>query len=270
MWDIKSKFTMKGKYGILYVAMNAASKHRQALNFVLHKSEKPFASCSHSYEFNRAEMSGRDIILKMDPSETLYFTSSTGLYSDKKFVQIGLFNIAEFMHSDPVVFSVARNSSLSGAVNPVIYNIILENDCSHYDILSNRFTVPSSGIYFFSFSVGITGGQQVECTMYVNNLPFTSIIHNSTIHNHTDVFGRAIMIHLNEADKIHIVNKGVARSSQLLETSFSGFKYDPYHGNMVGNFIIVIVFKMQHTVELKQNWLKWSQANFFFHVNQAL
>ena len=239
MWDSDTrKFTMKGEQGVFYVAMDAATLNGNTLNFVLMKSNQPFTSCSHTYTSNSVDSTGRDIILRMNASETLHLVSGTGLFSNNNaYTNIAIFNIAELMSSDkdPVVFSVAKNSMLGGTANPVIFNHILFNDYSHYDVSTNKFTAPSSGIYFFSLSVGVAYQIQVEFVLYVNDEPFTSITRESTAHTGTDVIGRSIMMYLNESDTVHVVNKEnkVAWSSQLLETSFAGFKYEPAHDNKV-------------------------------------
>ena len=240
MWDSDThKFTMKAEQGVFYVAMDAGVMYGESLNFVLMKSNQTFASCSHTYRVSSVgDSTGRDIIFRVNESETLHFTSSTGLYSDSDaYTNIAIFNIAELMSSDndPVIFSVARNSMLWGYVNPVTFNQILFNDYSHYDVSTNKFTAPSSGIYFFSLSVGVANQIPVEFILYVNDEPFTSIIHESTAHTGTDVIGRSIMMYLNESDTVHVVNSEdkIAYSSKLLETSFAGFKYEPAQGNKV-------------------------------------
>ena len=241
MWDPNThKFTMKAEVGVFYVAMDAGVIAGEPMNFVLMKSNKPFATCSHTYTVSGVtDSTGRDIILRINESETLHFTSSTGLYSNSwgTFINIAIFNIADLMSfdNDPVVFSVARNPILGGNVNPVPFNQILVNDYSHYDVSTNKFTAPSSGIYFFTFSSGVSGGLPVELMLYVNDVPFTSIIRESTARTGTDVIGRSIMMNLNKSDTVHIGNKRntLVYSSQLLETSFAGFKYEPFHQNKV-------------------------------------
>ena len=242
MWDFNTdKFTMKAAQGVFYVAMDAAEREREKLNFVLKKSNLPFASCSptHTTSYSvEGDSTGRDVILRVNSSETLHFTSNTGLYSSLNvYINIAIFNIAELMSSDNgnVVFSVARNSLIGRTANPVPFNQILVNDYSHYDVSTNKFTAPSSGIYFFTFSTGVTGGIPVEFMMYVNDVPFTSIIRKSSTRKGTDVIGRSIMMYLNTSDTVHIANKKdkVSWSSKLLETSFAGFKYDPAIGNKV-------------------------------------
>ena len=230
---------MKAEQGVFYVAMTGGVIGGKALNFVLMKSNQPFTSCSHTHtvSFN-TDSTGRDIILRLNESETLHFTSSTGLYSDGNvYTNIAIFNIAELMssHNDPVVFSVSRNSLLGGDMNPVIFNQILFNDNSHFNVSTNKFTAPSSGIYFFTLSVGVTGGLPVEFMLYINDVPFTSIIRESTARKGTDVIGRSILMNLNKSDTVYVVNSEdkVAWSSMLLQTSFAGFKYEPAYGNKV-------------------------------------
>ena len=223
--------------GLFYVAMNAGVRSGYALNFVLQKSNQEFASCSHSYT-SSFDMTGRDVIQRLDLSETIHFSTSTGLHSDSLVHNdISIFNIGELMtnDSDPVIFSVARDSMLYGAADPVTFNVILENEFSHYDESGHKFTAPSNGIYFFTFSVGTTDGLTVEFVMYINGQPFTSIIRESTARTGTDVIGRSIMTFLNAGDTVHMANAvdRVAWSTKLLETSFAGFKCEPPHDSPV-------------------------------------
>ena len=239
MWNSEiHQFTMSKKDGIFFVTIGGANIHQKSLNFVLVKSDKPFASSSHSYTSNTPETTNRDIVLRLKRSDTLHFSSTTGLFSSiPRLFNIAIFNIGELMSSsnEPVVFSVARTSYISGIADPVPFNQILVNDYLHYNVTSNKFTAPSPGLYFFTLSVGISGGLAVQFVLYVNDQNFTSIIRNSTSHTGTDVIGRSIMAYLNAGDTVHIVNmeNKVAWSSELLETSFSGFKYQPVYAERV-------------------------------------
>ena len=240
MWNNNThNFTMTASQGIFYVAMAAGSYFQKPLDFLLQKSNHPFASCSDSHIASaHYEVMGRDIILKLNSAETLHYSSSSGYFSNWQLqTSIGIFSIpGQIMSSDvdPVVFSVARNSSLSEIMNPVPFNQILVNDYSHYDVSTNKFTALSSGIYFFTFSVGAEAFMPVKLVLYVNDVPFTSIIRESTSHNGTDVIGRSIMMLLEMSDTVHVAKEDDGSwYSDLLETSFTGFKYDPPDGNKV-------------------------------------
>ena len=240
MWNNNThSFIMSASQGIFFVAMTAGSYAYKPLDFLLQKSSHPFASCGDSHiAIAHYEVTVNDIILKLSSAETLHFSSSSGYISTWQLqTSIGIFNIpGQIMSSDgdPVVFSVARNSSLSNTMNPVPFNKILVNDYSHYDVSSNKFTTPSSGIYFFTFSVGVEAFMPVKLVLYVNDVPFTSIIRESTSHNGTDVIGRSIMMLLEMSDTVHVAKEDSENwYSDQLKTSFTGFKYEPAVGNKV-------------------------------------
>ena len=212
MWnETTHTLTMKAVQGLFYVAMATTSFYQKPLNFILQKSGQPFASCSDTYIMEAiTDESGRDVILKVSSSETLHFSSSTELVGYEGATSIGIFNILELMtyNNDPVAFSVARDTSFSDTVNPVPFNQILFNDNSHYDVSTNKFTAPSSGFYFFTFSVGVQAFMPVKFVLYVNDVPFTSIIRESTSHNGTDVIGRSIMMLLEMSDTRSCCQRG--------------------------------------------------------------
>ena len=117
MWNTsKHKFTMKAMQGVFYVAMDAGPISGRSLNFVLRRSNQHVASCSHTFVNSwNADSVGRDVILKVNLSDSLHFSSSTGLYSDSAvYNNMAIFNIGELMTTDkdPVIFSVALMDSL--------------------------------------------------------------------------------------------------------------------------------------------------------------
>ena len=239
MWDNTTdahKFTMEKGKGIFYVALVSAANPSSAVDFVLQKSNMPFASCNQlDSSLMKLDPVGRDVILNVKSSETLHFSSNTGFSSNPiGYTNIAIFNIASL---STVFFSVARNSILSAFANPVTFNKILVNDNFHFNVSTNKFTAPSSGVYYFTFTVGVEAHQPAEFLLYVNDEPFTSITRQYTDHAGTDVIGRSIMMNLNASDTVHVVNKNskVAWSSDLLETSFAGFKYEPTQSNKVRN-----------------------------------
>ena len=87
----------------------------------------------------------------------------------------------------------------------------------------------------FSFSIGLIAAGTVRFTLYKNDEPLVNIFCESTTHTGTDTIGRSVMMEIEEEDFLHIGNPAgyTARSSELKETSFCGFKYEPKHCNPV-------------------------------------
>ena len=139
------------------------------------------------------------------------------------------------MLDETAAFCVASNHTISGYRKPVPFNTYLYNAGRYYNPLNHTHTAPSDGIYYFSFSVGLNAHREAEFVMYKNNEAYVNIIRRSTTHNGTDTIGRSVMMRLNLGDMIFIVNEAgrTARSSGMMETSFSGFKYQPKHRNMI-------------------------------------
>ena len=156
-------------------------------------------------------------------------------WTDIGITSVTAFSVSHRMVDSLVAFSVAREESLSGFVAPFTFDTFLYLDGFHYDPFSHRFTAPSDGIYFFSFSVSLDAGKTAEFILYKNLEPFAGIVRRSTSHRGTDTIGRSIMMNLEEGDIIYMVNEAgqTARSSAMKETSFSGFKYEPRHRNSV-------------------------------------
>ena len=150
------------------------------------------------------------------------------------------------MVDEMVAFSVARETTFSGSINPVQFDVTLYNEGFHYDDISHSFIAPSAGVYYFSYSLGLIAGGRARLTLYKNDEPFVNILRESTTHTGTDTIGRSVMMELNEYDTVHIGNPDgyTARSSELKETSFCGFKYEPKHGNQVTHFFH-LKFRMQ-------------------------
>jgi hypothetical protein len=132
------------------------------------------------------------------------------------------------MGFDPVAFSVARDTDTSGSANPLPFNIDIQNDKQYFNKATNKFMAPSSGTYYFSFSVGVMAGRGVDLILYKNNQAFVNIYRTSTSHNGVDTMSRSILMSLTRGDFVYLVNNNKPiRSSSSLETSFSGFKYQP-------------------------------------------
>ena len=182
-----------------------------------------------------ADTTSRDLIVGLSAPDSVYVSSGYQTFSDwYYYTSLSLFSICGTMKEPPVAFSVARDSPTYGFLDPVTFNVHIVNEGFHFD-RSHRFTAPSDGVYYFSISVGLSSGRTANLTLYKNNKPLANILRLSTAHNGSDTLSRSIMTSLKKDDTIHVVNQENRDvwSSSSLETSFSGFLYEPANGYSV-------------------------------------
>ena len=187
---------------------------------------------------NNIDAIGRDAITPLYAADTVHVSNGYRVYGDSRnYIEtsVTIFSISNSMVDEMVAFSVARVDSFSGLANPVQFFQSLYNVGEHYNDYIHTFIAPSSGVYYFSYSVGLIAGGKANFTLYKDGEPYVNILRESTTHTGTDTMGRSVMMELEEFQTVHIGNPAgyTARSSSLKETSFCGFKYEPKHGNQV-------------------------------------
>ena len=235
--DTTSVFTIYESLGLYFIGLSVSPHTNRQVDYTMVLSGQRYAGITGTSTFNNnVDVIGRDVITPLYAADTVHVSNGYRVYSLPNHfdTSITIFSISNSM-DDMVAFSVAREDTLSGSSNPVTFAVSLYNAGYHYDELSHVFTAPSSGVYFFSFSLGLVTGGRANFILYKNDEPFVNILRASTAQTGTDTIGRSVMMELDLFDTVHIANPVgyTARSSELKETSFSGFKYEPKHGNQV-------------------------------------
>ena len=220
-------------------------------DFRLVRSGQSFAGITRTSTFhNHTDTIGRELIAQFYADETVHVLNNYDVlgYDNGYETSISMFSISDSMMDEMVAFSVATHSSSTSidSAAPVQFNELLYDDGYNYDFFSHEFSAPSDGVYYFSFSVGLIGGGMANFILQKNNEPFATIIRESTSHNGTDTIGRSVMMVLEESDRVNIVNTVglTARSSELKETSFCSFKYEPKSQDRVSSFLL-FTFKLE-------------------------
>ena len=247
-WDSNTnKFTMVAIRGLYFVSLGLGVEARVPIKYSLMKNNIRVASITRtSAAHSGADTTSRDLIMKLSEADSVHVSSDYAVHSIYyHYTYLCLLSITDAMKDFPVAFSVARDSSTSGLLNPVPFNIQLVNEGYHFHS-NHTFTAPSDGIYYFSISVGLTAGSSANFTLYKNDEPLANILRLATNHNGSDTIGRSIMIPLQREDTVHVVNQEnrVAWSSPDLETSFSGFLYEPALDHAVSFIIVSLNFQL--------------------------
>ena len=220
------------------MGLSAAVVGYNQADFTMVLSGQRYAGITrNSTAHNHIELIGRDVITPLYAAETVHVSNGYQVYGYSSDIDtsINIFSISNSMVDNIVAFSVARLDSFSGAINPVQFTTALYNAGNHYNDYIHAFIAPSAGVYFFSFSLGLIAGGKANFTLYRDGEPIANILRESTSHTGTDTIGRSVMIELEPYTTVHIGNHAgyTARSSELKETSFMGFRYEPKHGNQV-------------------------------------
>ena len=235
-WDSNTnKFVMAAIRGLYFVSLGLGVEARVPIKYSLMKNNSRVASITRTSTAHRgSDTTSRDLIMELSAPDSVYVSSSYSVRGFNGYTNVCLFSNTDAMKDFPVAFSVARDSSTSGLLDPVPFNVELVNEGFHYG-QSHTFTAPSDGIYYFSLSVGLSAGNTANFTLYKNDEPLANILRLATNHIGYDTIGRSIMISLQREDTVHVVNQEnrVAWSSPDLETSFSGFLYEPAHDHAV-------------------------------------
>ena len=242
-------FNVAEAQGLYFVGLSVSAPGATRVNYTLVLSGQHFGGITRTSTAHGADdQLGHDFLIHMFAADAFHVSSQYPVYAGSTVAvklanSLSVFSLSYRMVDNLVAFSVAREESLSGSAAPFPFTTYLYLDGLYYDPLSHTFTAPSSGIYFFSFSVGLDAGKTTEFILYKNLEPFAGIVCRSTSHRGTDTIGRSIMMNLEEGDIIYMVNEAgqTARSSTMKETSFSGFKYEPRHGNPVSVIYLHII-----------------------------
>ena len=240
-WNYTSSiFTTAESYGLYLVGLSVGVQSGNEVDFAMVLSGQRHSGMTRTSKANTfLNIIARDVIVPLYAADTVHVSSRHEVYGLLSYMDtsITIFSISNSMANNLVAFSVARETTFSGSAYPVQFDVTLYNPEFYYDDTTHTFTAPSAGVYFFSFSLGLIAGGVARLTLHKNGEPLFNILRTSTIQTGTDTIGRSVMMELEQHDTVYISNPDgfTVRSSELKETSFSGFNYQPRHGNMVSS-----------------------------------
>ena len=234
-----SVLTVLESSGLYFVGLSIASS--TDCIYTMHVSQTAEAGITRTRR-PAVDMIGRDAIIQLYAGDTLHVSLDGEAWGSRGNLQTSItaFSISASMSNPTVAFSVARVDTVSGSLNPFPFDQVIYNNGFHYNMFQHSFIAPSSGVYYFSFSIGTEESATADFALYKNDDIFAKITRQATNLRSLDTIGRSVMMTLVEGDEIHIGNAAgqTARSTALKETSFSGFKYDPSHRNQVSLYKI--------------------------------
>ena len=231
--NASSTFTLTESLGVYFVGYSAKPYSDSPINYnlVVHGQTHSGVKHTSSYAYNTI---GRELIIQLVSANSLQ-VSSTSRYvisGSSLETSITIYSLSDSMTkpNNTVAFSVFREDTLCGWADPVSFeHVLYQSETSYFDMDRQRFEAPSSGIYYFTYSLGLVATGTANLALYKNDEEIVTALRTATSIGGDDTMGRSVLIHLDKGDTVRLVNDvaKTARSSSLKETSFSGFKYEP-------------------------------------------
>ena len=124
------------------------------------------------------------------------------------------------------MFFVGRSSVYDGEPDVVDFDISVTDRRGDFDIISDTFVAPSSGIYFFALSCGVR--ENAETNYRLTDLGGNSVCNarrKSSVHGARDIISRDIILPLNQGDVrfMYLTSPDGVYSDNQLQTSLAGF-----------------------------------------------
>ena len=173
----------------------------------------------------------KTIIVPVNAGSVIYtYLTDTPVYSDIRY-QTALMGFLYSLKIPPLIsWFVATETTLIGTTDPVAFDVVLINEGSGWNIVSNIYTVPVKGIYYIQMTAGIITGYGTKMELVKIGTSVDTVLANvfrsGAPHNGYDCRGRAIIVQLQANDKLKIrLPSGYRLFSDTKRiTTFSGFR----------------------------------------------
>ena len=187
-----------------------------------------------SNSHNGFDMISRDFIYSLTKGQEVYIYPVEGNPKSNGLRQTSwsAFLLDNLMYPK-IAFCVSSTSlSSSGKID---YTKISVNEGNAWNIATDLFTAPRSGIYVFSLNCGAQLMQGYVVLVYINNLKQYGLILGSGTHNGNDMTSRMVVTSLTAGDTVYVsLESGVIwNEGNVYSTSFAGFLYEPLDGRKV-------------------------------------
>ena len=169
-----------------------------------------FIYIAGGYTGDEIEILSKTLILALNETDRIAVVAlgkdHSRIYSDSRFST----SIKGFLYKPyrikPVSWRVAthKGQCTSGPLDPVQFNAIYVNEGSGWNTVSNHYVVPLPGVYYLLLSAGMCDDKPTKMELMINGSPIINIYRQFTKENLWDTRSRAIILRLQQGDKLHI------------------------------------------------------------------
>ena len=124
------------------------------------------------------------------------------------------------------MFFVGRTLNYDGPPGIVDFDVTITDRRGDFDLVSDTFVAPSSGIYFFALSCGVR--EAAETNYRLSDVGGNSVCNarrSSTAHGAQDIISRDVIVPLNQGDVryMNLTSPDGLYSDNQMQTSLAGF-----------------------------------------------
>ena len=121
-----------------------------------------------------------------------------------------------------VAWCVARTSSSTGVMDPLVYNRILVNEGNAWNPDTNTVTIPYTGYYLIHYGGGVPAGTRVQHWLDSSGTRVTVLIRNSYVHNEVDTLSKTLIRRFVAGSVLKIRTYYNTFSNSMMQTTFAG------------------------------------------------
>ena len=121
-----------------------------------------------------------------------------------------------------VAWCVARTSSSTGYMDPLVYNRILVNEGNAWNPDTNTVTIPYTGYYLIHYGMGVPAWTRVQHDLYSSGTLVTILYRNSRVHNGVDTLSKTLIRRFVAGSVLKIITYSNTFSNSMIQTTFAG------------------------------------------------
>ena len=125
-----------------------------------------------------------------------------------------------------MAWSVARRTSFTGQMDPVVYDEILVNVGNPWLQQANVVMIPTTGYYYLYLGAGVFPSANMFMGVYMNSVSQFGLGRWSTNQNGIDMISRSAILHLTAGSLLSVrcTSNGGAYSDDGMQSIFIGFR----------------------------------------------
>ena len=178
-------------------------------------------------------------ILPSQPGELLTYRpvgKSVSTYFNGSFDRVNWFILGlSSLMTESCMFSVSSTRDIDSP-QPILFDRVLLNQCSMYQVSTGHFVAPKAGIYYLHINVGCMVHDQLTVHMVTQDQTLGSVQGKFVLGPYLSVrvyhMGAWCITQLSEGEHVWLqLTKGKLRNTPGFDiTKFQGFLYEPKHG----------------------------------------